>query len=44
MAEVTPAPTAIPLQFDRVATGDGGPGGESPSVTCSVCQTPVRTE
>jgi hypothetical protein len=45
MAEATPAPDAIPLQFDRVATADGDtPGAEFPSVTCSVCQAPVRTE
>ena len=45
MAEATPAPPGIPLQFDRVATSDGAtPAAESPSVTCSVCQAPVRTE
>ena len=45
MAEGTPAPPVIPLQFDRVGTADAdAPGAESPSVTCSVCQAPVRTE
>lgn len=45
MAEDSPAPDATPLQFEHVTTVDSDTRrAESPSVTCSVCQTPVRTE